>query len=74
VRSALRSAVVGSARACRAFLLGDAPELLVTVLAVVGAAYALQPYRVAAVVILPLLAAAGLGFGVWRAARSRARS
>jgi hypothetical protein len=72
--AALRTGVAASARALRSFLVGDAPELILTVLVMVGAAYALAPYRVAAVVVLPLLAAAGLGLAVWRGARSGARS
>jgi hypothetical protein len=48
------------------FLVGDTPELLVAVLAVVGVAFALHPYRLVAVLLLPLLVIVVLCVSVWR--------
>jgi hypothetical protein len=57
------------------FLVGDTPELFVAMLALVGIAFALRHERVAAVVVLPLLAAAVLVASAWRGrVRLRARS
>ncbi len=38
------------------FLIGDTPELFVAVLVLVGAAYGLRHVRVAALIVLPVLA------------------
>ena len=48
------------------FLVGDAPELFAATLVLVGLAFALRHVRVAAVVSLPLLAAADLAASAWR--------
>lgn len=57
------------------FLVGDTPELFVAMLALVGIAFALRHDRVAAVVLLPVLAAAALVASAWRGrVRGRAPS
>jgi hypothetical protein len=48
------------------FLVGDTPELFVAMLVLVGVAFALRHDRVAAVVILPLLAIVALFASAWR--------
>lgn len=53
------------------FLVGDTPELFLVMLVLVGLAFALRHDRVAAVVLLPLIAAAGV---VGSAYRGRTRS
>jgi hypothetical protein len=50
------------------FLVGDTPELFVVALVIVGVAFALSSQRIAATVVLPLLA---FGAVVWSAARGR---
>lgn len=55
------------------FLVGDTPELFVAMLALVGLAFALRHDGTAAVVALPLLAAASLVGSAWRG-RVRART
>lgn len=73
--TAPRSAPV--ARAARSFghfwwdfLVGDTPELFVAMLVLVGLAFALRHERIAAVVLLPLLAAGAVVASAWRG-RSR---
>jgi hypothetical protein len=74
VISALRRAFVVSSRFLWSFVVDDTPEVLVVVVVVVGAAYALGRHaQAAAVVVVPLLAIAGLGLCVWRACRSHAK-
>ena len=53
------------------FLIGDAPELFVGALVVVGMAFALRDHTAAAVVVLPLITIAFLSASV---VRGRARS
>lgn len=48
------------------FLVGDTPELFVAMLFLVGIAFALRHERLAAVVLLPVLAAAALLGSTWR--------
>lgn len=48
------------------FLVGDTPELFVVMLALVGIAFALRHDRIAAVVVLPALAAAAVLASAWR--------
>lgn len=48
------------------FLVGDTPELFVAMLVLVGLAFALRHDRVAAIVLLPVLAAAVLVGSAWR--------
>ena len=48
------------------FLVGDAPELFVAMLVLVGLAFALRHDRAADVVALPLFAAAALVASAWR--------
>lgn len=52
------------------FLVGDTPELFVAMLVLVGLAFALRHDRVAAIVLLPVLAAVALVGSAWRG-RSR---
>jgi len=70
VRSTLRRVVRTTGRFLWSFFVDDTPEVLVAALVIVVAAFALRHERAGAVVVLPLLAIAGLGFGVWRASRS----
>jgi hypothetical protein len=57
------------------FLVGDTPELFVAMLVLVGVAFALRHERAAAVVLLPVLAAAALVGSAWRGrVRARGRS
>ena len=69
--SSLARAVVAFARFWKDFLIGDAPEIFVGTLVVVGAAIALHHNRYVAVVVVPLIAIAFLGGSVLR---GRARS
>jgi hypothetical protein len=48
------------------FLVGDTPELFVVMLVLVGLAFALRHDRVAAIVLLPVLAALALVGSAWR--------
>lgn len=48
------------------FLVGDTPEFFVVMLVLVGIAYALRHDRVAAIVLLPLLAIVALLGSAWR--------
>ncbi len=48
------------------FLVGDTPELFVAMLVLVGVAFALRHDRVAAIVVLPLLAIVALLGSAWR--------
>ena len=48
------------------FLVGDTPELFVAMLVLVGLAFALRHDRVAAVVLLPVLAIVALLGSAWR--------
>ncbi len=48
------------------FLIGDAPELFVGTLVLVGAALALHTHRAVAVIVLPLIAIVFLGGSVLR--------
>jgi hypothetical protein len=48
------------------FLVGDTPELFVAMLVLVGVAFALRHDRVAAIVLLPLLAVVALVGSAWR--------
>ena len=52
------------------FLIGDTPEIFVAALAVVGLAYLLHTERAAAIVALPLAAAATLWVSAFRGRRS----
>jgi hypothetical protein len=52
------------------FLVGDTPELTLTALVIVGAAFALAPHRDVALVVLPAVAVAAL---VVSAARGRTK-
>lgn len=54
------------------FLVGDTPEFFVAMLVLVGIAFALRHDRIAAVVLLPLLAILALLGSTWRG-RVRAR-
>lgn len=56
------------------FLVGDTPELFVAMLVLVGLAFGLRHVRVAAVVCLPVLAAAFLLVSAWRGRSNRGRS
>lgn len=51
------------------FLVGDTPELFVSVLAVVGVAFSLAHERIAAIVALPALTAVMLLVSTWRGRR-----
>ncbi|HVX22964.1 MAG TPA: hypothetical protein VHB02_16590 [Acidimicrobiales bacterium] len=53
------------------FLVGDTPGLSVVVLVAVAAAFVLRPYRVAAVVVLPVLTATALCASVARSVSRR---
>jgi hypothetical protein len=55
------------------FLVGDTPELFVAMLVLVGLAFALRHDRVAAIVLLPVLAAAALVGSAWRGRKRPAR-
>lgn len=48
------------------FLIGDTPEVFVAVLVLVAIAYGLHHDRVAAVIVLPVLAATVLAASAWR--------
>ncbi len=48
------------------FLVGDTPELFVAMLVLVGIAFGLRHDRVAAIVLLPLLAIVALLGSAWR--------
>lgn len=48
------------------FLVGDTPELFVAMLVLVGIAFGLRHERMAAVILLPLLAALVLLASTWR--------
>jgi hypothetical protein len=54
------------------FLVGDTPELLFATAVIVGAAFALRSYHVAAIVALPALAAAALVASAFRGRRRAA--
>jgi len=71
VTGALGRGARAAARFVWDFLVGDTPEVLVVVLVIVGAAYALGGHGAVGVVLLPLLAVAGLGFSVWRGYRAQ---
>ena len=51
------------------FLIGDAPELLIAALVVVGLAFALRHDRVAAIVMLPMTVAVVLIASTWHGRR-----
>ena len=53
------------------FLVGDTPELFVGTLAIVGAAIGLRHYRVAAIVVVPVVALLFLFASVLRGSRHR---
>lgn len=55
------------------FLVGDTPEFFVAVLVLVGVAFALRHDRVAAIVLLPLLAIVALVGSAWRGRRRPTR-
>lgn len=55
------------------FLVGDTPELFVVMLVLVGLAFALRHDRVAAIVLLPVLAAVALVASAWRGRKRPAR-
>lgn len=67
----LRRSLGKALRSVWTFVADDAPEMVVVVAAVVGAAYALRHGGAAPVVVLPLLVVAGLGLAVWRTGRVR---
>ena len=71
MRAAVRRALVTTGRFLWSFFIDDTPEVLVAVAIIVGAAYGLRHERDIALAALPLLAIAGLAFGVWRACRSQ---
>ena len=71
--SALRRAAGTAGRVAWSFLVDDTPEVLVVAVVVVGTALALRPWHDAAVVVLPLVTAAGLATLVWRAYRCEAK-
>jgi hypothetical protein len=54
------------------FLVGDTPELFVATAVIVGAAFALRSYHVAAIVSLPALAIAALVASAYRGRRRAA--
>ncbi|MGH9082992.1 MAG: hypothetical protein ACRDWN_06585, partial [Acidimicrobiales bacterium] len=54
------------------FLVGDTPELFLAMLVLVGLAFALRHERVAAVVLLPVLAAAAILGSAYRGRRRAA--
>lgn len=56
------------------FLVGDTPELFVAMLALVGLAFGLRHERAAAIVVLPVLAAAFLLASAYRGRSSARRS
>jgi hypothetical protein len=56
-------------RAVVGFIVGDTPGLFVAVLCVVGAAFALAHVRVAAAIVLPVIAAVGVVVSAARGAR-----
>lgn len=55
------------------FLVGDTPELFVAMLVLVGVAFALRHERVAAVVLLPVLAIVSVVGSAWRGRRRAPR-
>ncbi len=67
---AISRAVVRAALAIWDFLVGDTPEVLVITLAIVGIAFAVRAHDSAAVIVLPICAAAAL-IGVVRLGRMR---
>lgn len=48
------------------FFIGDAPEFVVVTIAVVVLAFVLSSYRVAGVVVLPLVVACSVAASAWR--------
>jgi hypothetical protein len=55
------------------FLVGDTPELFVAMLVLVGVAFALRHDRVAAVILLPVLATVAVVGSAWRGRRRAPR-
>jgi hypothetical protein len=66
----LGRAVRSLGRFWREFLIGDTPELLVTVIVVIAAALLLRHRHAAAVVVLPAVTIVGLLASVWRGRRT----
>ncbi|MGD0984332.1 MAG: hypothetical protein ABSA65_11030 [Acidimicrobiales bacterium] len=66
-----RRALASSAQFIWDFLVGDTPEVLVTVAVMVAIAFSLRSHQVASVIVLPLICLSGLVFGVWRASGRR---
>ena len=56
------------------FLVGDTPELFVAAMVIVGVAFALRPFHVAAIVTLPVLAIVALTASAFRGRRRAATS
>lgn len=69
--TALRRAVVAFGRFWWGFLIGDTPEIFCAVVAIVCLALVLRHDRVAAVVLLPVLAVAVLAASTFRGRRRR---
>ena len=70
--SSVRRALDAFGRFWWEFLVGDTPELFVATLVIVGVAFALRHNRVAAVVLLPLLAIVMLLASTYRGRRRAA--
>jgi hypothetical protein len=75
VIAAVRRGVAAFFRFWWDFLVGDTPELFVAMLVLVGVAFGLRHERVAAIVLLPLLAIVFLMASTWRGrVRTRRRT
>jgi hypothetical protein len=66
----LRRATRSSGAFWREFLIGDTPELFVTVIIIVAAALLLRHHRGTAVIVLPAMAIVSLLASAWRGRRT----
>jgi len=52
------------------FLVGDTPELFLSVVVIIGVALVLRHHSAVAIIVLPVMAIAGLGASLWHGRRS----